>query len=234
MIEVRDVSAVLTDIEGTTTSLAFVKEQLFPYARQHLPEYVRNHAAETVDIATEVSAAVGANGLNTPELIDILLRWMDEDRKLTPLKRLQGMIWRSGYECGQLEAHVYEDAVRALRKWDADGMKLCVYSSGSIDAQRLLFSHTSYGDLTPLFSGYFDTTIGSKLETRSYQAIAHSLSLPAREVIFISDHAGETEAAAAAGMRAVLMLREQSSGTMGLTARSFDDIDLRYCRSPCV
>jgi enolase-phosphatase E1 len=227
VIEVRNVRAVLTDIEGTTTSLAFVKEELFPYARRHLPEYVRSHAAEIADIAADISAAAGASGLSTRETIDILLRWMDEDRKLTPLKRLQGMIWRSGYEAGRLRAHVYQDAVQALRKWDAGGMKLYVYSSGSVEAQRLLFSHTSHGDLTPLFSGYFDTTTGSKLETRSYQDIAHSLSLAARDVVFISDHSGETQAAAAAGMRTVLMAREQGSGAAGLTARSFDDIDLQ-------
>jgi enolase-phosphatase E1 len=227
VIEIRDVRAVLTDIEGTTTSLAFVKEQLFPYARQHLPEYVRSHAAETAGIAIEVSAAVGSNGLSTPETIDILLRCMSEDRKLTSLKRLQGMIWRSGYESGRLRGHVYQDAVRALRKWDACGMMLYVYSSGSVDAQRMLFSHTSHGDLTPLFSGYFDTTIGSKLETRSYQEIACALSLAARKVVFISDHTGETQAAAAAGMRTVLMAREHSWGTAGPAAHSFDDIDLR-------
>lgn len=227
MIEVRNVRAVLTDIEGTTTSLAFVKEELFPYARRHLPEYVRGHAAEIADMAAEISAAAGADGLSTRETIDILLRWMDEDRKLTPLKRLQGMIWRSGYESGLLRAHVYQDAVQALRKWDAGGTKLYVYSSGSVEAQRLLFSHTVHGDLTPLFSGYFDTTTGSKLETRSYQDIAHSLSLAAREVVFISDHPGETRAAAAAGMSTVLMARERSSSTADPTARSFDDIDLQ-------
>lgn len=225
MIEVHNVRAVLTDIEGTTTSLAFVKEELFPYARQHLPDYVRSHAAEIATIAPEMRAAAGADALSTQETIDIFLRWMDEDRKVTPLKRLQGMIWRSGYESGQLRAHVYPDAVKALRKWDAGGMKLYVYSSGSVDAQRLLFAHTSHGDLTQLFSGYFDTTIGSKLEARSYREIAQSLSLAAREVVFISDHAGETRAAAAAGMPTVLMAREQGSGTAP-TARSFEDITL--------
>lgn len=227
MIEVRNVSAVLTDIEGTTTSLAFVKEELFPYARRHLPEYVCNHAAGIADIVAEISAATGANGLSTPETIDILLRWMDEDRKLTPLKRLQGMIWRSGYESGRLRAHVYQDAAQALRKWDAAGLKLYVYSSGSVEAQRLLFAHTSDGDMTPLFSGYFDTTIGSKLEARSYRHVADSLFLAAGEVVFISDHPGETKAAAAAGMHTVLMAREQGGDTAALAARSFDDIVLK-------
>jgi enolase-phosphatase E1 len=230
VIEVGNVRAVLTDIEGTTTSLAFVKEELFPYARQHLSEYVESHEAEIADIAAEVSAAAGAEGLSTRETIDTLLRWMDEDRKVTPLKRLQGMIWRSGYESGRLRAHIYQDAVQALRNWHQAGLKLYVYSSGSVDAQRLLFSHTAHGDLTPLFSGYFDTTTGSKLETRSYEVIAHSVTLPAREVVFISDHPGETQAAAAAGMRAVLIAREQGGRATGVTARSFDDIHLQKQR----
>jgi enolase-phosphatase E1 len=230
VIEVGNVRAVLTDIEGTTTSLAFVKEELFPYARRHLSEYASSHEAEIADIAAEVSAAAGAEGLSTRETIDTLLRWMDEDRKVTPLKRLQGMIWRSGYESGRLRAHIYPDAVQALRHWHQAGLKLYVYSSGSIDAQRLLFSHTAHGDLTPLFSGYFDTTTGSKLETRSYEVIARSVSLPAREVVFISDHPGETQAAAAAGMSAVLMAREQGGSATGVTARSFDDIHLQKQR----
>lgn len=230
-MDIRNVRAVLTDIEGTTTSLAFVKEELFPYARRHLPEYVNSHAAEIADIAAEVSTAAGADGLTTKETIDVLLRWMDEDRKVTPLKRLQGLIWRSGYESGRLRAHVYEDAVRALRKWHAEGMRLYVYSSGSIDAQRLLFSHTAHGDLTPLFSGYFDTTTGSKLETRSYEKIAHSLTLPARAVVFISDHPGETRAAATAGMSTVLIAREQGGSATAVTASSFHDIHLEKQRS---
>lgn len=230
MIQVRNVRAVLTDIEGTTTSLGFVKEELFPYARQHLAEYVTTHAAEIEDIASEVSAAAGADRLSTQETIDVLLRWMDEDRKVTPLKKLQGMIWRSGYESGRLRAHVYQDAVQALRKWEAAGMKLYVYSSGSVEAQRLLFSHTAYGDLTPLFSGYFDTTTGPKLETRSYEDIARLLSLAAPAVVFISDHPGETRAAAAAGMRTVLMAREQGGSATGPMACSFDDIHLQKQR----
>jgi enolase-phosphatase E1 len=231
VIEVRNVRAVLTDIEGTTTSLAFVKEELFPYARQHLREYVKSHAAEMAEIAAEVNAAAGAGGLSTEQTIDILLRWMDEDRKVTSLKKLQGMIWRSGYESGRLRAHVYQDAVQALRKWHAAGVKLYVYSSGSVAAQRLLFSHTADGDLTPLFCGYFDTTTGSKLEARSYDEIARSVSLPAPEVVFISDHPGETKAAAAAGMSTVLMDREQGGGATGVTAHSFDDIHLQNQRS---
>jgi enolase-phosphatase E1 len=150
---------------------------------------------------------------------------MDEDRKVTPLKTLQGIVWKSGYESGALQSHVYEDAVRALRQWHADGLPICVYSSGSIAAQKLLFSHTPYGDLSPLFTGYFDTTTGPKLESRSYQKIAESLRLPASSVVFLSDHAGETQAAAAVGMQTVLLAREPTAAGTDF-ARSFDEIAL--------
>ena len=230
MIEVRGVRAVLTDIEGTTTSLAFVKDVLFPYARDALPGFVRAHELELKALSNDIAATVGKTNLTTQETIDTLLQWMDEDRKVTPLKTLQGMVWKRGYESGALRSHVYEDAVRALRQWHAQGLQISVYSSGSIAAQKLLFSHTPYGDLTPLFSGYFDTTTGPKLESRSYEKIAESLRIAAKSIVFLSDHAGETQAAAAAGMQTVLVAREQtaSSGESphSASARSFDEIAL--------
>jgi enolase-phosphatase E1 len=121
---------------------------------------------------------------------------------------------------------VYEDAVTALRNWHADGLQLYVYSSGSIAAQKLLFSHTSYGDLSPLFSGYFDTTTGPKLEFRSYEKIAAALRQPAGSVVFLSDHTGETHAAAAVGMQTVVLAREQTRASAAI-ARSFNEIALR-------
>jgi enolase-phosphatase E1 len=151
---------------------------------------------------------------------------MDEDRKVTPLKTLQGIVWKTGYESGELQGHVYEDAVSALRKWHAGGLQLYVYSSGSIAAQKLLFSHTPYGDLLPLFGGYFDTTTGPKLESRSYEKIAESLHLPAGSVVFLSDHSGETQAAAAAGMQTVVLARDHADASVEF-ARSFNDIALR-------
>ena len=225
MIEVHGVRAVLTDIEGTTSSLSFVKDVLFPYARKALPQYVRTHESRLRNLTADIAAAVGKPGLNALESVPILLQWMDEDRKVTPLKTLQGMIWRTGYESGELQSHVYEDAVQALRKWHAGGLALYVYSSGSIDAQKLLFSHTPHGDLLPLFSGYFDTTTGPKLESRSYETIIRSLRLPARSVAFLSDHEGEIQAASAAGLRTVLLAREagQASSTY---ARSFDELSI--------
>jgi enolase-phosphatase E1 len=243
VIEVRGVRAILTDIEGTTSSIAFVKDVLFPYARAALPDYVRAHELELKNLLGDRSAAeeiprsaagatwgdiaatVGESHLTTQETIDILLQWMDEDRKVTPLKTLQGIVWKSGYESGALRSHVYEDAVRALRQWHASGMEISVYSSGSIAAQKLLFSHTPYGDLTPLFSRYFDTTTGPKLESRSYEKIVESLRTPAASIVFLSDHAGETQAATAAGMQTVLLAREQTAAGMDF-ARSFDEIAL--------
>ncbi len=223
MIELHGIRAAVTDIEGTTSSLAFVHDVLFPYARRALPEYVRTHEARLTGIMAEIGAITGRGKLGPREAIDILLQWMDEDRKVTPLKTLQGLIWQTGFENGELEGHVYEDAVRTLRKWHSAGLPLYVYSSGSVAAQKLLFAHTAFGDLTPLFSGYFDTTTGPKLEGRSYEKIAAALSLPPAAVVFLSDHTGEIRAAADAGLQTVLVAREGTEAEAG-AARTFDDI----------
>ena len=225
MIAVHGARAVLTDIEGTTSSLSFVKDILFPYARRELPQYVRIHEGRLRSITADIAAVVGKPNLNAAETVEILLQWMDEDRKVTALKTLQGMIWKTGYESGELQSHIYEDAVRSLREWHANGLKLFVYSSGSIEAQKLLFAHTAYGDLLPLFSGYFDTTTGPKLESRSYETIIGSLRLPSSAVVFLSDHTGEIHAAAAVGLQTVLLAREESQPSADY-ARSFDEIAL--------
>src|ERR1700728_2525359 len=205
-----DVRAIVLDIEGTTSSIEFVKRQLFPFARTHIPAYVRDHAAELHDILDQVSRIEGNRPLSSAQLIELLLRWMDEDRKITPLKALQGLVWKQGFESGELHAHVYDDAVSALRLWHANGLRLYVYSSGSVASQQLLFSHTHHGDLTPLFSGHFDTTMGSKLDAASYRAIAASIAMPAGAILFLSAHPGEIVAAAAAGMQALLVPRDET------------------------
>jgi enolase-phosphatase E1 len=135
------------------------------------------------------------------------------------------MIWKTGYESGELQSHVYDDAVQALRNWHARGLALYVYSSGSIEAQKLLFAHTPHGDLQPLFSGFFDTTTGPKLEALSYETIVRSLQLPARSVVFLSDHEGEIQAASAAGLPTVLLARE-ASGPSSAYARSFAELSI--------
>lgn len=229
MIELDGIRAVVTDIEGTTSSLSFVKDVLFPYARRFIPAFVQDHEAQLSGLRGEIEAMLGQQNLSSAEMVRILLQWMDEDRKITPLKSLQGMVWKTGYESGELQSHVYEDAVRGLRKWHASGLRLCVYSSGSVPAQKLLFAHTASGDLLPLFSGYFDTTTGPKLESASYARIAGSLELPARSIVFLSDHTGETRAAAAAGLQTIVLARAgiEANTREFPIARSFDEIVLK-------
>jgi enolase-phosphatase E1 len=229
VIKVGGIRAVVTDIEGTTSSLAFVKDVLFPYARRSIPDFVRDHEAELGGIQSEIETIVGQQHLSSSEMVGILLQWMDEDRKITPLKTLQGMVWKTGYESGELQSHVYEDAVRGLRRWHASGLRLYVYSSGSVSAQQLLFAHTAYGNLLPLFDGYFDTTTGPKLESASYVRIAGALGLAAPSIVFLSDHTGETRAAAEAGLQTIVLAREgiEADTTGFSTARSFDEIALK-------
>lgn len=224
------VRAILTDIEGTTSSLSFVKNVLFPYARERLAGFVRTHAREPAvrhELA-EVSRLAGRE-LSNDEAIDQLTAWIDEDRKLTPLKSLQGMVWEQGYRDGDLKGHVHDDAVRNLRRWKSDGLGLYVFSSGSVLAQKLLFGYSAHGDLTPLFSGYFDTHVGPKREAAAYRAIAHAIGLPPGEILFLSDIPEELDAARAAGLQTCLLARdgETSASAAGAThprAQSFDDI----------
>lgn len=198
-------TTVLTDIEGTTTDVAFVHDVLFPYARRTLPELVRARASEP-EIAAALGAArarAGAPALSLEETIELLLRWIAEDRKETSLKALQGIAWEKGYASGELVSPIHPDAVTALRAWHAAGHVLAVYSSGSEHAQRLLFAHSDAGDLTPLFTAYFDTRIGAKGERASYARIAERLGAPPAGVLFLSDTPAEIAAARAAGCRVV-------------------------------
>jgi enolase-phosphatase E1 len=204
------IRAVLTDIEGTTSSLSFVKDVLFPYARAHLAGYVRDHAQDS-EVARQLDAVrreAGDPALSPEAVIDRLIAWIDQDRKITPLKALQGMIWENGYRNGDFQGHIYADAVQVLRDWHARGLALYVYSSGSVQAQKLLFAHSGFGDLTPLFDGYFDTTVGGKLDTGSYRAIAASIGVAPAEILFLSDVRAELDAAAAAGCDTVWVARE--------------------------
>ena len=206
-----EIVAIVTDIEGTTSSLSFVKDVLFPYAREHLSDFVRAHRRDvTVKKALDEARAIAGERLDENELIEQLHRWIDEDRKITPLKTLQGMIWKAGYERGELKGHIYEDAVERLRKWKEAGIRLYVFSSGSVLAQRLLFAHTAHGDLTPLFSGYFDTTIGAKKDPAAYRRIAAQTGLNAPDMLFLSDVKEELDAAQTAGMKTVWFVREGS------------------------
>lgn len=205
------VRAIVTDIEGTTSSLSFVKDVLFPYARRHLAEYVRQHAGESA--VTEQLAAVSelaGRELGQDAAIDQLLQWIDEDRKATPLKALQGMIWEAGYRNGDFTGHIYVDAAQALRQWHDAGIPVYVYSSGSVYAQKLLYAHTEFGDLTPLFSGYFDTTTGAKTDSGSYRKIAGRIGVPATQILFLSDIKAELDAAREAGMQTCWLVRDST------------------------
>lgn len=203
-------SAIVTDIEGTTSSIAFVHDVLFPYSRARLADYVAAHAAEpdVAAILDAVRAEAGMPALDTAGCTALLLEWHDADRKIAPLKALQGLIWADGYAAGALEGHVYPDAVAGLKRWHARGIALYVYSSGSIAAQKLIFGHTADGDLTPLFSGYFDTAIGGKKEAASYAAIASAIGVPPGAILFLSDVAAELAAAASAGLMVTLLARD--------------------------
>ena len=209
------VRAILTDIEGTTSSIAFVAETLFPYARAALPAYVAEHAEAVRPLLDEVRAIEPGDPVAT------LQRWIDEDRKATPLKTLQGWIWAKGYADGAFKGHVYPDAAQALSAWRAGGLRFYVYSSGSVEAQQLIFGHSDQGDLAPLFSGWFDTTAGPKREAASYARIVHAIGEAAGGILFLSDVQAELDAAAVAGMRIQLIDR-----TGGRGAASFAEIDL--------
>jgi enolase-phosphatase E1 len=203
------IRAVLTDIEGTTSSISFVKDVLFPYARKRLPAFVETHAdkPQVQHWLHEAAREAGLVSASHSEIIAVLLRWIDEDRKATPLKALQGMIWEDGYRGGEYRAHVYPEVAPQLREWKAQHVDLYVFSSGSVPAQKLLFSYSDAGDLTPLFSGYFDTEIGAKREVESYRRIVAAIGRPAVEILFLSDIVEELDAARSAGMRTTLLAR---------------------------
>lgn len=200
--------AILLDIEGTTTPITFVYDVLFPFARKHAGEHLDDEAVRT--LKTEYDADV-AMRLRPPPwssgAIQYVYWLMDQDRKSTALKNLQGKIWQEGYRRGDLQGAVFADVPPALERWHRAGVDLRIYSSGSILAQQLIFSTTPYGDLTRFLKGYFDTTTGPKAEPSSYMAIARAFGLPPHDILFISDVVRELDAAAAAGLQILLSLR---------------------------
>lgn len=203
--------AILLDIEGTTTPIAFVHDVLFNYAREHVRDYLVQHPNES---AIAQLREEHAHDTEAPPLTDDLesitgyVNWLiDRDRKSTGLKSLQGKIWREGYEQGTLKAQVFDDVRPALERWHSAGLEISIFSSGSVLAQQLLFAHTRAGDLTEFISNYFDTTVGAKGDAESYRRIAGDLNLPAGEILFISDVVTELEAARASGMQTRLSIR---------------------------
>ncbi len=210
MIPFEHVSAIVTDIEGTTTSISFVHETLFPYAKKNVGTYLFAHwnEANIQQIVQDIKEAAKIAEANLEQIASTLLSWMEQDKKITPLKTLQGYMWEEGYTRGDFKGHLYEDAYLQMKGWKDRGLPLYVYSSGSVRAQQLLFSHSTYGDITPFFSGYFDTKVGGKKELSSYALIAQKIGIPSEEILFLSDSLDELNAARAAGMQTLFLCRD--------------------------
>ena len=231
---------ILLDIEGTTSSISFVHDVMFPYVRQHLKSFLSaNWGSDVVsDCLPLLADDLGHDDVDgwlvsdpvvaQERVVAGVVGLMDDDVKATGLKKLQGQIWKSGFESGQMTSHVYDDVPAAIDKWLADGSQIRIYSSGSVQAQLLFFGHTVFGDLLPKFSGHYDTTIGSKKEAASYTAIAADVGLEPEEIVFVSDVVEELRAASDAGMKVILSVRPGNAVVEDesefVTVRSFSEI----------
>ena len=228
---IDDVRAILLDIEGTTTPIAFVHEVLFSYARDHVREFL-NEGSAAEDIA-RLREEHAVDVSDAPPLTDDVeslaayVEWLIKlDRKSTALKSLQGKIWQQGYRDGSLKSQVFADVAPAFERWRDRGLRISIFSSGSVLAQQLLFAHTDAGDLTPFIDSYFDTKIGKKGEAESYRRIAEAMNLETHEIVFISDVISELEAANEAGMKTTLSIRPGNSPTVQQypAIHSFDEL----------
>jgi enolase-phosphatase E1 len=232
--------AILLDIEGTTTPIDFVHQTLFSFARRRMAEFVEENFSSLTDeikslkiehendYAEEFYAKEFDE--NAPASVANYLKFLiDKDRKSTALKSLQGEIWKAGYESGELKSTVFADVPRAFERWREQGKTIAIYSSGSVLAQTLIFKYSNHGDLTAFIAEYFDTYVGGKKETVSYRNIAAALNFPAAEITFVSDVAAELDAAKAAGLKTILVMREGNAPLDGqtthLTIKSFDEIE---------
>lgn len=221
------IRAIVTDIEGTTSDIRFVHNVLFPYARERLAAFVnaRQFVEPISTLLDNLRAEIARPDATTAELIATLFAFMDEDRKSTALKALQGIIWQEGYVNGDFTGHLYPDVLPSLERWKAQGIDLYVYSSGSVAAQKLLFGYSDEGDITSLFSGYFDTHIGAKREVQSYQTIAANLGHPPAQILFLSDIHQELDAAGQAGFRTLQLVRgDGDAASHHHQVHCFDDI----------
>ncbi|WP_191601874.1 acireductone synthase [Marinomonas algicola] len=220
------IKAILTDIEGTTSKISFVHEVLFPYARQHLSTFIYEHQQDPMvtEQLEAVKAHIGHANASLSTLIDTLEHWIETDQKITPLKALQGMIWKHGYESKEFTGHVYPDTFEQLTQWNKNGIALYVYSSGSVAAQKLIFGYSDFGDMTPLFNDYFDTKVGLKQDPKSYKNISESTPYAANEILFLSDVVAELDAAEEAGMQTYQLIRESQQKSRHPNANSFERI----------
>lgn len=220
---------ILTDIEGTTSSISFVAEKLFPYFRNNILDLteltdnpvVKDAFEQTVQLAKSED---GETISTEQEIIDKLYEWSVEDRKITPLKTLQGVLWEKGYRDGVLKGHVYPEVAANLKKWKEQGIDLGVFSSGSVPAQKLIFGYSISGDLTSYFSSYFDTNTGGKRDAETYAKIAEELQIKPSEILFLSDIAEELEAADSSGFQTLQLAREGMVSSWKDSVASFDEI----------
>lgn len=238
------VRAILLDIEGTTTPIEFVHQTLFGYAKEHLVEFLER-SSDVPEVHAHIVALRSQHAIDrakgeeppawlsdSPEVEKIFAArygsWLIErDSKIAPLKQLQGLIWREGYQSGRLKGLVFPDVPAALERWRERGLALCIYSSGSVLAQRLLFRTTELGDLTKYIVHFFDTQVGIKTDPASYQRIASLTDILPEQFLFLSDVSGELDAARSSGMRAVLVIRSNRSQhlpTAYAVIHTFDDL----------
>ena len=221
---------ILTDIEGTTTAVKFVYEILFPYFSVNFEEYAfKNIASETLqkqlEAVKETLLAEENTQIDNKQAIAQLLAWTQEDRKHPALKHLQGLVWQEGYLNGSLKGHIYEDVAPRLKQWHQAKIGLGIYSSGSVQAQKLLFANTAQGDLTPLFEHYFDTAVGAKREAKSYQNIVEVVGIKPENILFLSDIEAELDAAKEVGLQTIQLLRgEAKPSTRHKTSPDFTQI----------
>jgi enolase-phosphatase E1 len=213
MVKFNDIHFILTDIEGTTTSVSFVFDVLFPYFKTYFQEFVKENYQKLslekyFSMVKETILEEEEKQINEKEVIDTLLHWAEIDRKHTALKALQGLVWQVGYQKGDLQGHIYQDVPEQLQNWYQKNIQLGIYSSGSVTAQKLLFGSSVFGDLTHYFSFYFDTNIGHKRETESYHNIQKEIGIQASNILFLSDIEQELDAAQSAGFKTLQLVRD--------------------------
>ncbi|XP_016975158.2 enolase-phosphatase E1 [Drosophila rhopaloa] len=231
----RGAKVVLVDIEGTTTSISFVHDVLFPYAKENVEKFLREswERDDTKQIVQDLQQVHQftdyKDTLNTtPANVDVglisgFVRYLiDQDLKVTPMKTLQGLIWAQGYANGELKGHVYEDVPAAFQAWCAAGLRIAVYSSGSVAAQKLIFGNSIAGNLQPYLSDYFDTHVGHKQEKQSYENIANILTEKPEQIVFLTDIPGEAAAARSAGLQAIILQRPGNAALTDDQKCSFD------------
>ena len=224
-----EIKCVLMDIEGTTTSVSFVYDVLFPYFLTNVDKLLFNDSDEVIAAFDEVKELVKNEGglelFSRQDCINQLVLWCKEDRKVTPLKFLQGVIWEEGYLAGTLVSHVYDDVPHSLKEWYDNKIELAIFSSGSVEAQKLIFKFANQGDLSNYLSAYFDTVTGPKREANTYKLIADQLQFPASSILFLSDIREELMAADEVGMQTIQLVRPGTTSNWKNTAENFTEIN---------